>query len=74
MTVRGSDYRVAITAVDRYRCIGCGTCVQSCTNDVLRMKRGKAYIAYQEDCSACFSCEIDCPREAVYLGLIEGIY
>ena len=74
MGVQGTDNRVAVSVIDRYRCIGCGTCVQSCTNDVLRMKGGKAYIAYQEDCSACFGCEIDCPRDAIYLGLIDGKY
>ena len=74
MAVADKGSRVAITEVDRCRCIGCGTCVQSCTNDVLRMKGGKAQIAYQEDCSACFSCEIDCPRDAIHLGLIKGAY
>ena len=34
--------RIVITYIDPYRCIGCGTCVHSCFNDVLRMKRGKA--------------------------------
>ncbi|MDP2930924.1 MAG: 4Fe-4S dicluster domain-containing protein [Chloroflexota bacterium] len=57
--------------MDPFRCIGCGTCVQSCMNDVIRMKRGKAYITYQRDCSACFACEIDCPREAIAFGLIN---
>ena len=74
MAVQKTGTRVAVIEIDRYRCIGCTVCVQSCTNDVLRMKGGKAYIAYQEDCSACFSCEIDCPRDAVYLGLIGGAY
>lgn len=60
--------KIAIVDIDSYRCIGCGVCVQSCPNDVIRMKRGKAYIAYQYDCSACFACEVDCPREAVSLG------
>ncbi len=74
MALKKTGTRVAVIEIDRYRCIGCTVCVQSCTNDVLRMKGGKAYIAYQEDCSACFSCEIDCPRDAVYLGLIGGAY
>jgi NAD-dependent dihydropyrimidine dehydrogenase PreA subunit len=74
MAVQETGTRVAVIEIDRYRCIGCTVCVQSCTNDVLRMRGGKACIAYQEDCSACFSCEIDCPRDAVYLGLIGGAY
>ena len=62
---------LSIKEIDTYRCIGCGVCVQSCMNDVLRMKRGKAHIAYQEDCSICFACETDCPREAIFFGLVQ---
>ena len=62
---------VLIKDIDPYFCIGCGVCVQSCTNDVIRMKKGKAHILYQEDCSACFSCLEDCPREAVSFGLVK---
>lgn len=52
-----------------YRCIGCGTCSQSCPNDVIRMKGGKARIVYPEDCAACFLCVEDCPREAISVAL-----
>ncbi|MDP2718700.1 MAG: 4Fe-4S dicluster domain-containing protein [Dehalococcoidia bacterium] len=64
--------QLKITEIDPYRCIGCTACVQSCFNDVLRMKKGKAVIAYGEDCSQCFSCEVDCPRDAVFFGWVEG--
>ncbi|MBW2609771.1 MAG: ferredoxin family protein [Deltaproteobacteria bacterium] len=63
-----STKKIAISHIDPHRCIGCGVCVQSCMNDVIRMKKGKAVIAYQYDCSACFICEMDCPREAISLG------
>lgn len=59
---------LVINKIDSHRCIGCGVCVQSCMNDVIRMRRDKAYIAYQEDCSQCFSCVEDCPREAISMG------
>lgn len=62
---------IRITEIDVCRCIGCTACVQSCLNDVLRMKAGKAYISYPDDCSACFACEIDCPRDAVTIGLVR---
>ncbi|MFC1938205.1 4Fe-4S dicluster domain-containing protein [Chloroflexota bacterium] len=53
-----------------YRCIGCSACVQTCPNDVIRMKRGKASIVYQADCAACYMCVEDCPREAISLGVV----
>jgi NAD-dependent dihydropyrimidine dehydrogenase PreA subunit len=60
-----------VIAIDPYRCIGCSACVQGCMNDVLRMRGGKAAIVFQEDCSQCFACEIDCPRDAIRLGRYE---
>ena len=71
MAIVMANRKIDITRIDPHRCIGCGTCVQSCMNDVLRMRRGKATIVYQNDCSACFACENDCPREAVFFDLIE---
>ena len=71
MGTTGLGCKVAITEIKPYRCIGCSVCVQSCMNDVIRMKRGKAYIAYQEDCAACFLCVEDCPREAISVGLVS---
>ncbi len=63
--------KLVISSIDPHRCIGCTVCVQSCLNDVIRMKGGEAYIAYQDDCSQCFACVEDCPREAISLGWIK---
>ncbi|MBI2831915.1 MAG: 4Fe-4S binding protein [Chloroflexi bacterium] len=63
--------RLVIGKIDRYRCTGCGVCVQSCLNDVIRMKAGKAIIVYQDDCSQCFACIEDCPRNAISMRWIE---
>ena len=63
--------RLAIKEIDPYRCIGCGVCVQTCMNDVIRMKKGKALISYQEDCVACYECVEDCPREAILIGVLD---
>jgi adenylylsulfate reductase subunit B len=63
--------RIAIKEIDTYRCIRCGVCMQSCPNDVIRLKRGKPAIVYPQDCSQCFACVIDCPREAISLGWVR---
>ncbi len=62
-----------VTEIDPYLCIVCGVCVQSCQNDVIRMKRGQAYIKYPEDCSGCCFCMEDCPREAIFLGVVSEV-
>ncbi|MBI3090587.1 MAG: ferredoxin family protein [Candidatus Tectomicrobia bacterium] len=58
-----------IQHIDPYRCIGCNACVHACLNDVIRMHRGIAVIQHQEDCSQCFACELDCPADAIRLGV-----
>ncbi len=64
---------IRIKEINPYRCIGCGVCVKSCMNDVIRMKRGKACIAYQMDCAGCFVCVEDCPHEAISIGLVVEV-
>jgi adenylylsulfate reductase, subunit B len=54
-----------IKKIDEFRCDGCGACERTCMGDVIRMKDGKAFIAYPEDCSGCISCELSCPRYAI---------
>jgi NAD-dependent dihydropyrimidine dehydrogenase PreA subunit len=48
-------------------CIGCGSCVQACPTDVLRLskKTGKAYIKYPADCQICHLCRMNCPVDAI---------
>ncbi|MEH0019575.1 MAG: ferredoxin family protein [Desulfobacter sp.] len=48
-------------------CIGCGTCVQTCPTDVIRMdeKGQKAFIAYPDDCQLCHLCRMYCPEDAI---------
>ena len=58
---------MAIQRIDTELCIGCGTCVESCPMDVIRMENEKAAIKYPEDCQMCRLCEIDCPAKAVYI-------
>ncbi|MFC1980510.1 ferredoxin family protein [Chloroflexota bacterium] len=70
MVARVEPVNLLINEIMPYRCIGCSACVQTCPNDVIRMKRGKASIVYQADCAACYMCVEDCPREAISLGVV----
>lgn len=58
---------MAIQIIDEDKCIGCGTCVEGCPCDVLRMDsdKEKARIAYQRDCQNCHICRYYCPGQAI---------
>jgi NAD-dependent dihydropyrimidine dehydrogenase PreA subunit len=60
---------MSIERIDPELCVGCGTCVNNCSVDVIRMdeKGEKATIAYPEDCMCCLNCELDCPVNAIYV-------
>jgi NAD-dependent dihydropyrimidine dehydrogenase PreA subunit len=60
---------VSVERIDEQRCTGCGTCVDSCPMDVLRMDDEllRAVIVYPQDCGLCAMCEVDCPEQAVYV-------
>ena len=53
--------------IDEEKCTGCGTCVDVCSPDVLRMgsKTEKATVKYPDDCIGCFECELNCLSEAI---------
>jgi len=56
---------MAIEQIDAEKCNGCGLCVESCIQDVIRIENEKAVIKYPEDCMSCFYCELDCPTKAI---------
>jgi len=60
---------MSIERIDESLCSGCGTCSDSCPMDVIRIdgERGKATIAYPEECTLCALCEIECPVGAIYV-------
>jgi len=60
---------MGIRRIDYSRCNGCGTCVDLCPMDVLRLDAStkKAVITYLRDCMSCFACEEECPKEAIFV-------
>jgi len=57
--------------VSTERCNACAVCVNICPCDVFRLdeKTGMAKAKYEEDCWYCGACEIDCPTQAISVGL-----
>lgn len=60
---------MAITPIDREKCVGCGRCVLACPVDIIRMDKEakKAVARFPEDCMCCAACEDECPAGAIYV-------
>ncbi|MGB9703096.1 MAG: 4Fe-4S dicluster domain-containing protein [Candidatus Micrarchaeia archaeon] len=51
--------------IDSKKCIGCGTCVAVCPNQVFEMKNGKSVAVHSEKCVLCQACIMNCPVGAI---------
>ncbi|OON98843.1 MAG: hypothetical protein ATN35_03345 [Epulopiscium sp. Nele67-Bin004] len=56
---------MAISNIDREKCIQCGMCENYCPMDVIRTKNGVPEIKYVQDCMLCCLCEVRCPAKAI---------
>lgn len=52
--------------VDKDKCTGCGTCVDTCPVEAITLKEEKAVID-EETCIDCGTCVDDCPEGAISL-------
>ena len=51
--------------VNDVKCNGCGTCIDICPMEAIKIENGKAVIS--EECTECGACVNQCPREALSL-------
>ncbi len=58
---------MATVRIDTTACTACGTCVELCPVDVLRLdpERGVSTALYPDDCIWCFRCELECPAACI---------
>jgi len=49
--------------VDVKKCTGCGTCVEICPVQAIRIEKEKAVI--EDDCVECGACMYECPNGAL---------
>ncbi len=62
-------------AIDRDKCIGCGSCGAVCPGGLIKIDaEKKAFIKYPKDCWGCTSCIKECSVYAIrfYLGADIG--
>lgn len=53
--------------IDEDACVGCGSCVEDCPNDVYELdeEKKKSKVVKEEDCMECLSCHEICPSQAM---------
>ncbi|MDI6793768.1 MAG: 4Fe-4S binding protein [bacterium] len=50
--------------VDKEKCDGCGSCVEACPTDAIKVENEVAVIS-EEECVDCGTCVDECPNEAI---------
>jgi len=60
---------MAIKGFSEAQCVGCKKCIDCCPMDVFKWDEAqkRLVIAYQLDCITCFNCELNCPRNVLYV-------
>ncbi|MDP2872419.1 MAG: 4Fe-4S binding protein [Bacillota bacterium] len=56
---------MAVT-VDRGKCSGCGTCVDICPTEAIKVIDNFAHVT-EADCADCGTCVDECPEKALLL-------
>ena len=52
-------------SVDLEKCTGCGSCVEACPLEAIKIENDKAVVS--EECTECETCIDECPNDALSL-------
>lgn len=58
-------WRYARPAVDKKKCVGCGTCVKYCPEAVIELDKNKKADVDYCFCKGCGVCAAECPVKAI---------
>lgn len=51
--------------IDKEKCDGCGTCVDTCPVEVFEIREEKSVAVNPGECLVCLACEVQCPSGAI---------
>ncbi len=53
-------------SIDEAKCVGCGTCIDTCPSSVYELNDdGKSTVVNADDCVECCACVEACPEGAI---------
>lgn len=65
MGVSKGDYIMVQININKEKCDGCRTCVDTCPVGVYDMREGKSVALNTNECLVCKACEMQCPNGAI---------
>lgn len=67
----GAWFNGLLFKVDKNKCIDCGLCAKNCPAQNIKKKRGK--YRFGKHCTLCCRCTMNCPKDAISMGLLNGL-
>lgn len=58
---------VSTLTVDEAKCTGCGTCIEVCPREVLKLAGKRVRIEDKDACMECGACSRNCPFGALWV-------